>query len=115
MLAEVVVTSFTAMVKVSVNSAVLSDFTEAGHVYKKGDSYPTEGVKVTQERLEYLSDATKNRAVAFIEKVAEKKDKRYDKYNVEALKKLLTDAGVEHIVTENKPALFALALQNELI
>ena len=93
---------------------VLSDFTEDEHVYKKGDSYPAEGVKVTQERLEYLSDATKNRAVAFIEK-EEKKDKRYDKYNVEALKKLLTDAGVEHIVTENKPALFALALQNELI
>lgn len=93
---------------------VLSEFTEAGHVYKKGDSYPAEGVEVTQERLEYLSDASKNGAIAFIEK-EEKKDERYDKYNVEALKKLLTDAGVEHIVTEKKPALFALALQNELI
>ena len=93
---------------------VLSDFTEDEHVYKKGDSYPVEGVKVTQERLEYLSDANKNRAVAFIEK-EEKKDERYDKYNVEDLKKMLTDEKVEFIASAKKPELFALAVENELI
>lgn len=93
---------------------VLSDFKEDGHVYKKGDSYPVEGVKVTQERLEYLSDANKNHAVAFIEK-AEKKDERYDKYSVEDLKKMLTDEKVEFIASAKKPELFALAVENELI
>lgn len=94
---------------------VLSDFTEGTHFYKVGDSYPVEGVEVTQERLEYLSDANKNRAVAFIEKVAEKKDERYDKYSVEDLKKMLTDEKVEFIASAKKPELFALAVENELI
>lgn len=94
---------------------VLSDFAEGTHFYKVGDSYPVEGVEASQERLEYLSDASKNGAVAFIEKVAEKKDERYDKYNIDELKKLLADSEIDFTGVTKKADLFDLAVNGELI
>lgn len=90
---------------------VLSDFLEEGHLYKKGASYPRDGVLADDERITYLMDAKANGALMFIEKTTSDADG----LKVDELKELLMNAEIEFPSKANKQELIDLATTHELI
>lgn len=63
---------------------VIEYFTDAqdnDHIYKKGDTYPREGFKVSEERLNELSTPFNSRGIAVIEVVKSRKDAYSDERN----------------------------------
>lgn len=53
-----------------------NDLQDGGHAYKPGDTFPREGFKVSDARLEELSCANNARGMKLIEKVVERRRKR---------------------------------------
>ena len=53
-----------------------NDLQDGGHAYKPGDTFPREGFKASDARLEELSGANNARGMKLIEKVVERRRKR---------------------------------------
>ncbi|WP_312541420.1 hypothetical protein [Enterococcus sp.] len=97
------------------NYVVVSEFYDGGLFYKKGSPYPMNGVEITEERIQYLSDKELNGKAAFIRIANDELDaKQFKGVKETSLRKALENAGIQISDEYDRNTLIQLMIDNEL-
>ena len=62
--------------------AYFTDLQDNGHPYNEGDTFPRDGLTVTQARLNELSSTRNRRKIKLIELVEDKEEQKYTKTEI---------------------------------
>lgn len=80
---------------------LFADLQDNEHIYNVGDTFPRDGIKVTDERIAELSGCDNKRGVPLIAEDVDK-DPNIDKMNVEQLEAYAAENGIDLTGCKNK-------------